>query len=110
MIREEHNLPLTKESFEHLIKKSDGNIISKTRHLIPYSYIDSSNNEVNVTIELDVFSGSLSGLYFAEVEFSSEEEALSFVPPSFFTKEVTNDSRYQNSNLIYGEPRIDEMC
>lgn len=29
MSREEYNLPLTKQSYEHLIKKSDGNIITK---------------------------------------------------------------------------------
>lgn len=29
LAREEYNLPLTKESYEHLIKKADGNIITK---------------------------------------------------------------------------------
>ena len=35
MIREEYNLPLTKEAYEHLIVKADGTVISKTRYRIP---------------------------------------------------------------------------
>lgn len=34
--REEVNLPLSKESYDHLKKKSDGFLITKTRYLIPY--------------------------------------------------------------------------
>ena len=35
MTREEYNLPLTKESYEHMRPKADGILISKTRYLIP---------------------------------------------------------------------------
>ena len=45
LAREEYNLPLTKESYEHLIQKADGNIITKKRYEIP----DNSGH----TIELD---------------------------------------------------------
>ncbi len=31
MVREEYNLPLTKESYYHLLLKADGRIITKTR-------------------------------------------------------------------------------
>lgn len=96
LCREEHNLPLTKDSYEHLIKKSDGNVISKHRYLIPY---------LSYTIELDVFLGTLSGLILAEVEFASEEEAMSFPVPDWFIKDVTLDARYQNVNLIDGLPQ-----
>lgn len=91
MIREEYNLPLTNEAFEHLIKKADGKIIEKTRHLIPYD---------KYTIELDVFEGCHAPLIMAEVEFDSEEEANTFTPPEWFGEEVTNDRRYHNSNMI----------
>ncbi len=96
MVREEANLPLTEESYNHLIKKSDGAIIRKCRYLIPY---------LSYTIELDVFEGDLDGLILAEVEFPSVEEATSFVAPDWFIKEVTSDPRYQNSNLIDGLPQ-----
>ena len=35
MVREEYNLPLTKEAYEHLLSKIDGILISKKRYLIP---------------------------------------------------------------------------
>ncbi len=90
MVREEHNLPLTKEAFEHLIEKSDGNIINKERFFIPYG---------KYTIELDVFAPPFSPLIMAEVEFPSVEEANSFKAPDWFTEEVTNDPKYHNSNM-----------
>ena len=37
MIREEHNLPLTAEGYEHLKTKIDGICIEKTRYMIPLS-------------------------------------------------------------------------
>ena len=47
MSREEYNLPLTAESYEHLKKKADGNVIRKKRYCIPFSDA--------LTIELDLF-------------------------------------------------------
>ncbi|MBR4581682.1 MAG: CYTH domain-containing protein [Lachnospiraceae bacterium] len=88
--REEYNLPLTKEAYEHLIKKADGKIISKRRYLIPYGAY---------TIELDVFHEPLKPLIIAEVEFPSLEEANSFTPPDWFVEDVTGDYHYSNSYL-----------
>ena len=34
MAREEYNLPLTKEAYEHLKEKADGIVLSKTRYLL----------------------------------------------------------------------------
>jgi len=48
--------------------------------------------------EVDVFEGENAGLLVAEVELASEDEA--FTLPSWVTKEVTNDIRNFNSNLI----------
>ena len=93
LVREEHNLPLNQESFEHLLPKADGIVISKTRYCIPYE---------KYTIELDVFENELVPLIMAEVEFKSEEEAHAFIPPEWFAKDVTNDKRYHNSNMSKG--------
>ena len=90
MAREEYNLPLNKESFYHLLDKVDGQIIKKTRYLIPFE---------NDTIELDVFEGSLKPLIIAEVEFKSERDAYEFTPPEWFDQDVTMDYRYHNSFL-----------
>lgn len=90
MVREEYNLPLTKESYEHLKAKADGRIITKKRFLIPYG---------EYTIELDVFEGDLAPLVLAEVEFPSEEAADSFTAPDWFGKDVTFSKQYHNSTL-----------
>ena len=92
MIREEYNLPLTKEAFENLIKKSDFNIIKKKRFFIPFG---------DLTVELDEFAPPFAPLLMAEVEFESKEAAESFVPPKWFGKEVTNDPEYHNVNMAY---------
>lgn len=91
IVREEYNLPLTKEAYGHLLAKADGNIITKTRYEIP--------EKDNLTIELDVFEGKFDGLLLAEVEFASEEEALGYVPPEWFGEDVSNSTKYHNSTL-----------
>ena len=91
MVREEYNLPLTAEAYAHLRAKTDGNLISKQRYLIPL-------NET-LTAELDIFDAPFAPLMLAEVEFSSEEEANSFVPPAWFGEDVTFSGKYHNSYL-----------
>lgn len=90
MVREEIERPLTAAAYASLREKTEGRLIQKTRYCIPYG---------SYTIELDVFHGDLAPLVLAEVEFPSEEEAVSFVPPDWFAADVTTDSRYQNSCL-----------
>lgn len=87
----EVELPLTKESYEHLREKADNHIIQKTRYLIPLG--DS------LTAELDLFSGQLEGLYFVEVEFPDLQSASQFIPPEWFGEDVSLDKRYRNSYL-----------
>ncbi len=48
--------------------------------------------------EIDVFHGVLEGLIVAEIELQSEDE--SFEIPIWVDREVTEDRRYYNSNLI----------
>lgn len=96
LAREEYNLPLTKEAYEHLLAKADGIIITKTRYKKPIEGTD-------LIIELDVFSGEYEGLMLAEVEFSSIEEAERFTPPAWFGKDVTLSGEYQNSRLSQGK-------
>ena len=91
MAREEYNLPLTKDSYEHLIKKADGNIITKKRYEIP--------DGNGYTIELDIFEGAFNGTVIAEVEFNTIEEADNYIMPEFFTEDVTNNPEYHNSNM-----------
>ena len=94
LAREEYNLPLTKDAYEHLCPKADGIVISKTRYLIP--------EKNDLTIELDVFHGVYEDLLLAEVEFSSEEAAQNYIPPAWFGEDVTYSTRYHNSNMSKG--------
>lgn len=91
MVREEYNLPLTANAYEHLKTKIDGRLIKKTRQVIPYTD--------NLFIELDTFHGDLAPLVLAEVEFPSVEAANTFVPPSWFAEDVTFSPAYHNSTL-----------
>lgn len=90
-INHEEEMPLTREGYYHLREKTDGNLIQKTRYLIPL--------EDGHTGELDVFGGVLAGLCFIEVEFTHEEEAESFSPPSWFGDNVSGDRRFSNCYL-----------
>ena len=91
MAREEHEMPLTAEAFEHMLPKIDGILIDKIRYMIPL-------DEKHVA-ELDIFQGTLAPLRLVEVEFESIEEANAFVPPEWFGDDVTNSGEYHNSNL-----------
>ena len=92
MAREEYNLPLTKESYEHLLPKADGIVITKKRYVLPLG-------TENLKAELDIFEGRHEGLRIVEVEFESEEQANRFTPPAWFGEDVTFDGRYHNSHL-----------
>ena len=107
LAHEEYNLPLTADSYEHLLSKSDGNIITKTRYLIPIktpsfmSGFEPTGVETAtpLTVELDVFGGRFNGLVVAELEFPTVNMAQNYIPESWFLDDVTSDDRYHNSFL-----------
>ena len=92
LVREEYNLPLNKEAYEHLKEKADGNVIGKIRYLIPLE-------GTGLTAEVDVFDEPFAPLVLAEVEFESEEQANAFAAPEWFGEDVTFDGRYHNSYM-----------
>ena len=92
--REEYNLPLTKEAYESLHRKIEGRVIRKSRYEIPCG---------KYTVELDVFHGGLEGLCYAEVEFSSLEEAKNFQPLDWFSEELTEERGYSNAELSFAK-------
>lgn len=91
MVREEYNLPLTRQAYEHLLPKIDGLLIEKTRYLVPLDH--------KLTAELDLFEGALAPLKLVEVEFETVEEANAFTPPDWFGRDVTESGEYHNSYL-----------
>ncbi len=90
-VNHEVELPLTEEAYLKLRNKTDGNMIYKTRYLIPL--------QDGLTAELDVFEGILKGLVFAEVEFPDIRSADEFVPPAWFGRNLSSDKRFTNYNL-----------
>ncbi|ELP94631.1 hypothetical protein EIN_498310 [Entamoeba invadens IP1] len=88
---------ITRKEYEYPIPKSDAEElmsfcaekIEKTRHLITYE---------GHTFEVDFFEGKNKGLIMAELELTSEDEK--FAKPSWLGKEVSDDPRYYNANLI----------
>lgn len=105
LAREEANLALNEAAYYHLRTKADGNIISKTRYLIPLlnpgfkEGFPTPPDDYTLTIELDLFDPPFSPLVIAEVEFGSREAAEAFVPPDWFDEDVTYRKEYHNSNL-----------
>lgn len=84
----EYDIPLD-EATEMLRQLCHQPLIEKTRYKIPYA---------GLIWEIDEFKGENEGLLFAEVELESEDQE--FVKPPWIGKEVTDDSRYYNANLV----------
>jgi len=91
IVNNEFECFISKKDYDRLLKKIDGNVVKKTRYIIPL-YGD-------LKAELDIFHGKLEGLYFAEVEFRSVEDSLKFVKPDWFGDDVSVDKNYRNSRL-----------
>ncbi len=95
--RDEFEVELTKDQYAHLLTKIEGSVIRKRRYCL--------KNEENHTLEFDIFEGSLEGLAYMEIEFSSEDEALSYPNPPWAIKDVTFDNRYKNAVMAQkGKP------
>jgi CYTH domain-containing protein len=97
LIRVEEELPLDAAQFASLWALTDGRRVVKTRYLVPLGD--------DLTAEVDVYEGPLSGLLTAEVEFPSREAAEAFAAPDWLGRDVTGDERYANRALaVEGAP------
>lgn len=101
MVREEYNLPLTEESYRHLIAKTDGRVIKKKRYMIPL--------EDSLTLELDIFENDLEPLVIAEIEFPDENTARSYQPPTWLGDDVTCSPLYHNSFLSQTQTFVSDI-
>jgi CYTH domain-containing protein len=63
-------------------------VLSKTRLSVP-------------PLSVDVFEPPLHGLVMADIEFSDENEAQTFIPPPAAVAEVTDDRRFTGGNLVH---------
>ncbi len=87
--RAEFEYPIPLQEAVQLILLSEGSLIEKVRYEISY--------EGNIW-EVDLFSGENKGLIIAEIELPSESHH--FKIPQWIGKEVSEDARYYNANLV----------
>jgi adenylate cyclase len=96
--RVEEEVTIDRQRFERLWPLTAGRRLEKDRQRIAL--------EAGLTAELDVYGGALHGLRVVEVEFDSEAQAEEFAAPSWFGREITDDTRYRNRELaLHGRPR-----
>ena len=94
LVRTEFEIEISKKAYLDLAKLCKTRTLSKTRYLIPYK-----QGRKTYKIELDIFEKELKGLIYAEIEFSSVKDAETFVPPSWFSRDVTGIEKYKNTQL-----------
>lgn len=90
--------PLVRDEFEYEIPTLEANEILENyckQRLIKKRYC---LKQGDLTWEIDVFEGNLSGLIVAEIELPSIE--TTFELPKWIEEEVTMDPNYLNANLI----------
>ncbi|MFB9235688.1 hypothetical protein ACFFWC_09055 [Plantactinospora siamensis] len=81
------NIYLSPAEYE-LFARLPAATLSKTRLSVP-------------PLGIDVFDPPLHGLILAEVEFTTDEAARSFVPPAQSVAEVTDDTRFTGGSLVH---------
>ena len=89
--RVEEEIEIDRRRFGALWPLTDDRRIQKRRYAIAIGD--------GLTIDVDVYRGSLAGLLTAEVEFDSPDDAQAFEPPAWFGRDVTDDPRYKNKRL-----------
>lgn len=84
----EYDIPLAdaRDMLDNLCRKP---LIEKTRYKVPFG---------GFTWEVDEFKGDNEGLVFAEIELDSLDQV--FEKPDWIGREVTDDGKYYNSNLV----------
>ncbi len=87
--RNEYEFPIPVTDARELIEKAcHANLVEKHRHLVRHG---------GLIWEIDIFSGLNEGLIVAEIELEQEDQEFDL--PDWAAEEVSDDSRYSNSNL-----------
>jgi adenylate cyclase len=81
---------------EALIPLRHGNVVEKTRHIVPYDPVQAGAGS-ELAWEVDEFSGANEGLVIAEIELPREDYPVEL--PPWIGQEVTGQSQYYNGSL-----------
>jgi adenylate cyclase len=81
---------------EALIPLRHGDVVEKTRHIVPYNPAQAGTNG-SLAWEVDEFSGANEGLVIAEIELPREDYPIEL--PPWIGQEVTGQSQYYNGSL-----------
>lgn len=92
----EVEVELSPEQFAALWPATEGRRLEKTRTSFPISQPTGEP----VVVEVDRYHGAHAPLMVVECEFPSEAAADTFVPPTWFGVEVTEDRSYKNKSLV----------
>lgn len=79
------------ESLLNLVNRQKTRILSKNRYI--------RKLENGLLAEIDEFLGEYKGIYIAEVEFKSLEEAENFEKPNWFGCEVSSKDEFSNAYM-----------
>ena len=82
---------ISADEAQALLALAEGGCIEKTRYLV-------KNTDGKHTWEVDVFHGDNEGLIVAEIELESVDDT--FDRPDWLGREVSDDHRYYNSQLL----------
>ena len=91
IVRQEFEYEIPLDDAQEILKLCADRILEKVRYEIEYA---------GKIWEVDVFGGKFAGLILAEVELSNADEKI--ILPDWVGAEVSDDPRYYNVNLIFG--------
>ena len=93
LVRQEWETEITRQEFTNLKERLQPGtlMIEKRRYRIVLGN--------GLVAEFHLHERHLSGFIYVEVEFPSERAALTFVPPAWFGREVTEDVRFSYGTL-----------
>jgi CYTH domain-containing protein len=86
--RNEWEYEIPAHQVNEMLRICEPGVIEKTRYIVNYK---------NLVVEIDEFYGDNEGLLLAEVELTCENQQ--FDKPDFLGEDVTDDTRYINSEL-----------
>ena len=95
----EYNMELTEHLYNEFLKAKEGRTISKTRYKVPITE--------NLIIEIDAFHDFFEGMYIAEIEFLSEEQARNYKVPDWL-EEIDDSKKYSNNYMATEAKDINE--